>query len=114
MKPTARTLLTGLLLLEAPLYAQQTTVSGKVTSEQGTPHGGVTVLVKGTTVATSTTPEGSYSIRANVGQVLQFRSIGTTSVERTVGETDVINVTLRRVATSLDDVVVTALGKTTE
>lgn len=114
MKTTARTLLTGLLLLAAPLYAQQTTVTGKVTSEQGTPLGGVTVLVKGTTTATATTSEGNYSIRANVGQVLQFRSIGTTSVERTVGESDVINVTLRRVATSLDAVVVTALGQTTE
>lgn len=104
----------GLLLLAAPAYAQQKTVTGKVTSEQGVPLAGVSVLIKGTTVATQSNVEGNYSIRAAVGQVLQFRSIGTAMAERTVGAPDVIDVQLRRVATSLDAVVVTALGQTTE
>ena len=103
-----------LLFAAVPLSAQQKTVTGNVTSEQGTPLGGVTVMVKGTTNSTTTNGEGHYAIRASVGQVLQFRSIGTASLERTVGEPDVIDVQLRRVATSLDAVVVTALGQTTE
>jgi hypothetical protein len=37
--------------------------------------------------------------------VLQFRLIGTTPAERTVGEENVINVQLRRVAQTLDAVV---------
>jgi TonB-linked SusC/RagA family outer membrane protein len=114
MKTRVRIVLMGLFLLAAPAYAQQKTVTGKVTSEQGAPLGGVSVLVKGTTGVTATNNEGVYSIRAAVGQVLQFRSIGTASIERTVGDSDVIDVSLRRVVTSLDAIVVTALGQTTE
>ena len=114
LKARVLTVVTGLMLLAAPAYAQLKTVTGKVTSEQGTALGGVSVIVKGTTIATATSSEGAYAIRASVGQVLQFRSIGTASVERTVGAADVIDVQLRRVATSLDAVVVTALGQTTE
>src|SRR3989475_4237899 len=61
----------------------------------------------------STNGAGNYSIRAEAGEVLQFRFIGTALVERTVGADDVINVELRKVALSLDAVVVTALGQTT-
>ena len=45
--------------------------------------------------------------------MLQFRLIGTAPEERTVGAESVINVQLKRVAASLDAVVVTALGQTT-
>jgi TonB-linked SusC/RagA family outer membrane protein len=114
MKSRVRIVLLGLFLLAAPAYAQQKTVTGKVTSEQGAPLGGVTVLVKGTQSVTATNAEGAYSVRAAAGQILQFRSIGTSSIERTVGDADVIDVTLRRVVTSLDAIVVTALGQTTE
>jgi len=104
--------LMGLFLVSARASAQQKTVSGKVTSEQGTPLPGVSVVVKGTNVGTSSGSDGNYSLRAAVGQVLQFRSIGTAPEERTIGDASVINVQLRRVATSLDAVVVTAMGQT--
>ncbi len=94
--------------------AQQKPVSGRVTSEQGEPMPGVSVVIKGTTVGTLTRVDGTYSLRASVGQVLQFRFIGTAPEERTVGAADVINVTLRRVATQLDAMVVTALGQTAQ
>ncbi|PYP69676.1 MAG: SusC/RagA family TonB-linked outer membrane protein, partial [Gemmatimonadetes bacterium] len=75
---------------------------------------GVSITVKGTNTGTSSNSAGEYSIRAEVGQVLQFRFIGTALVERAIGADDVINVALRRVALNLDAVVVTALGQTTE
>src|SRR5206468_259027 len=93
-------------------FAQQRTITGKVTSEQGAPLAGVSITVKGTTTATATNPEGDYSIAAEAGQMLQYRLIGTALLERTVGVEDVINVQLRRVALDLDAVVVTALGET--
>src|SRR5881409_2538584 len=102
----------ALLLGSAPGFAQQRTVTGKVTSEQGTPLSGVTVAVKGASTTTSTNHQGDYSIAAEAGQTLQFRLIGTALVERIVGTEDVINVQLRRVAMDLDAVVVTALGET--
>jgi TonB-linked SusC/RagA family outer membrane protein len=104
--------LTGLFLCAASASAQQRTITGKVTSESGSPTAGVSVVVKGTTIGTTTTTDGSYSIRAATGQVLQFRLIGTAPEERTVGTESVINVELRAVATSLNALVVTALGQT--
>ena len=108
-----RSLLTllGLVLVAGPAFAQQRTITGKVTSEQGTPLAGVSVTVKGTSTATSTNNQGDYSIAAEAGQILQFRLIGTALAERSVGTDDVINVQLRRVALDLDAVVVTALGE---
>ena len=104
--------LMGLLVIAAPAFAQQRIISGKVTSEQGTPLAGVLVAVKGTIVRTATNAQGEYSIRAEAGQVLQFSLIGTAMVERIVAAEDTINVQLRRVALDLDAVVVTALGQT--
>jgi len=114
IKARALTVLLGAFLIAPPAFAQQKTVTGKVTTEQGAPLAGVTVMVKGTTSSTSTSSQGAYSIRAEAGQVLQFRSIGTAAEERTVGASDVIDAQLRRVAASLDAVVVTALGQTSE
>jgi len=112
MKKTLLLVLTGLFLVAAQASAQQQTVTGKVTSEQGTPLPDVTIIVRGTGTHTTTNSDGTYSIRAEPGQVLQFRSIGTAPTERPVGTATVIDLQLRRVAASLDAVVVTALGQT--
>jgi TonB-linked SusC/RagA family outer membrane protein len=113
MMKRALTVLMGIALFPALALAQQKTVTGKVTSEAGAPLSGVAVVIKGTTTGTSTSGEGNYTIRASVGQVLQYRLIGTSPEERTVGSENVINVSLKRVASNLDAVVVTALGQTT-
>jgi TonB-linked SusC/RagA family outer membrane protein len=105
--------LMGIFLFAAQAIAQQRTVTGRVTDERGAPMPGVSVVIRGTTTGTLTSGAGTYSIRATEGQVLQYRLIGTVPVERTVGADDVINVQLRRTVTSLDAVVVTALGQTT-
>ncbi|MEO8577224.1 MAG: SusC/RagA family TonB-linked outer membrane protein [Gemmatimonadales bacterium] len=104
--------LMGLTLFAAEALAQQKTVTGKVTTEQGNPMPGVSVVIKGTTQGTQTRADGTYTIAVAASQVLQFRFIGTSPEERTVGAANAINVQLRRVAMSLDEVVVTALGET--
>ncbi len=111
MKKQMPILLLGVLLVTAPAVAQQRTVTGTVTNEQGAPLSGVAVIVKGTATRASTTNAGAYSIAAETGQTLQFRLIGTALVEREVGADDVINVALRRIALDLDAVEVTALGE---
>ncbi len=104
--------LTGITLLAAPARAQDQPITGKVTTEALTPMSGVQVVIKGTTTGVLTNGEGVYSIRARTGQVLQYRFIGHGPVERTVGAERVVNVSLRRVASQLDAMVVTALGET--
>jgi len=106
--------LMGILVVAPRAFAQQKTVTGKVTSEQGAPLSGVLIVIKGTNTGAYSNREGDYSVGAEVGQVLQYRFIGTALVERTVGAEDVINVALRRVALALDAVEVTALGQTAE
>lgn len=103
----------GTLFLAAQAAAQQKTVTGKITSETGAPVPGVAVVVKGTSTGGSSNSDGNYSVRAAVGQVLQFRLLGNLPEERTVGADNVINVQLKKFATSLDAMVVTALGQTT-
>ncbi|MGH8245350.1 MAG: TonB-dependent receptor plug domain-containing protein, partial [Gammaproteobacteria bacterium] len=71
------------------------------------------VFIKGTNQGTLSNVEGTYIIRAAEGQVLVFRLLGNAPEERPVGADNVINVQLRRVATQLDAVVVSALGQST-
>ena len=114
MKTSVLTVLMGISLLVSEASAQEKIVTGTVTNEQGAPLAGVSVVIRGTSRGTLTSDAGTYSLRADVGQVLQFRLIGNSPQERTVGEDNIINVTLRKVPAKLDAVVVTALGQETE
>src|SRR5439155_10615357 len=114
MKPHLPIAVMGLFLVAGQAVAQQKVVTGTVRSEQGTPLAGVAVTIKGTIGRTATNNDGTYSIHVAPGQALQYRLIGTASLERTVGEENVIDVVLRRTALDLDAVVVTALGQTRE
>ncbi|MDP1860413.1 MAG: SusC/RagA family TonB-linked outer membrane protein [Gemmatimonadaceae bacterium] len=112
MKKRLLMVLTGTFLLAAQALAQQKTVTGKVTNEGGLAMSGVQVVVKGTGRGTLSNSTGDYSVLADVGQVLLFRLLGNAPEERIVGAESVINVRLRKVATTLDAVVVSALGQT--
>ena len=114
MKTRVLMVLMGVCFAATQAVAQQRTVTGKVIDEQGSPLSSVSVVIKGTALGTVTNGAGSYSIRAATGQVLQFKFIGTFPTERAIGADDIINVQLRRAPTTLDAVVVTALGQTTE
>ncbi|GAL71651.1 putative outer membrane protein [Jejuia pallidilutea] len=91
-------------------FAQEKTVSGVVTDQNGLPLPGTTVLVKGTTSGTSTDFDGNYSIKANKGATLVFSFVGYTTKEAKVGTSSTINMTLEEDAAALEEVVVTALG----
>ncbi|MDH5602356.1 MAG: SusC/RagA family TonB-linked outer membrane protein, partial [Cyclobacteriaceae bacterium] len=88
-------------------WAQNVTVSGKVTDGNGDGLPGVTVLVKGTTSGTSTDFSGGYSITAASSDVLVFSYIGYASREVTVGNQSTINVTLQEDVQQLSELVVT-------
>lgn len=112
MKNRVLTVLIGLFLCAGPALAQQRTITGRVTSDQGTPLSGVQIVIKGTGQGTLTNAEGRYSIRAAAGQVLQFNYIGTGTVDRPIADADVINVELKMAAINLEAVEVTAMGQT--
>lgn len=93
-------------------YAQDVTVSGRVTStEDGSALPGVNVLVKGTANGTATDADGKYSLSVPAsGATLVFSFIGLKAQEIEVGGRTTIDVSLALDATELSEVVVTALG----
>lgn len=87
------------------------TVSGQVTDDSGSPLVGVTILVKGSPVGTTSDVEGNYQIEvADKSDILVFSYIGFEPQEITVGNQTRINITMTENAETLDEVVVTALG----
>ncbi len=87
------------------------TVSGKIKDENGADFPGVNVLVKGTSIGTSSDVNGNYSVEVpDENSVLVFSFIGYTTTEIAVGSQTTINLTMTPDITSLDEVVVTALG----
>ncbi|PZX53288.1 SusC/RagA family TonB-linked outer membrane protein [Algoriphagus chordae] len=100
------------MTLSYEVSAQQRVITGTVISEEdglGLP--GATVLVKGTTVGTTTDLDGNYSITVPAGSdVLIYTFVGLKPSEETIGNRSVINVTLKTDAAQLSEVVVTAIG----
>ena len=87
-------------------------VSGKVFDENGKPVEGATVQVKGTTIATSTIADGSYSLMAPSGTAtLVITSVGFTQMEVAINNKEEVIVHTSSIASSLQDVVV--VGYTT-
>ncbi len=99
-----------LVLFMSFSYAQEKTISGNVTDQDGVPLPGVSVLVVDTTNGTQTDFDGNYTIGVNEGQVLRFSYIGQKTTERTVGNESTINVQLEEDAQALEEVIVTGQG----
>jgi TonB-linked SusC/RagA family outer membrane protein len=105
--------LTVLLLLVVVQqgFAQDRQVKGKVTdASDGSGLPGVAVKVKGSTRGTVTDVEGNYKINVGDKGVLVFSSVGFGTKEMPVGSASEINVGLTESTSSIDEVVVTALG----
>ncbi|HEY9045254.1 MAG TPA: carboxypeptidase-like regulatory domain-containing protein, partial [Ohtaekwangia sp.] len=95
------------------LWAQERTVTGRVTSaEDGSGLPGVNVVLKGTTSGTVTTVEGDYSLSVPAaGGTLVFSFIGLQTQEIEIGSRNKIDVQLSQDVTQLSEVVVTgAMG----
>ena len=95
-------------------FAQQTITGTVTSSEDGLPVIGASIVVKGTSRGVSTNFDGAYTLSASRGQILVFSYVGMIPREETVGESNVINVTLEPSAEQLEEVVVTAMGVQTE
>lgn len=98
-----------LLFLGGMVHAQKQ-ITGTVTDANG-PLPGASVVLKGTTVGTTTDFDGNYTLTLRDGQdVLQFSYVGYLTKEIQVGAQTVVNVTLEENAEALQEVVVTAQG----
>ncbi|MEX0636702.1 MAG: carboxypeptidase-like regulatory domain-containing protein, partial [Ferruginibacter sp.] len=103
-------LMWGLTLMYAlPALAQEKVVSGIITGADNAPLKDVTVMVKGTKIATKTNDAGSYSIRVSAGQVLVFSFVDYNRRDVTVGVSNSVSVKMVPSNYSLDEVVVVAM-----
>jgi TonB-linked SusC/RagA family outer membrane protein len=93
-------------------FAQEKTVSGTITDNSG-PLPGVSIVIKGTNIGTESDFDGKYTIKVNSGDALVFRYLGYTTVQKTVGNSTNIDVTLKEDANVLDEIVVTGTGVAT-
>ncbi|CUQ89244.1 Outer membrane cobalamin receptor protein [Alistipes finegoldii] len=92
---------------------QPVTVTGKVVDASGMPVIGAAVIVKGTTIGTSTGVDGDFSLQVpppSADAVLEINYLGYEPIAQTVGSRTNITFTLRESAVDVDAVVVTALG----
>jgi TonB-linked outer membrane protein, SusC/RagA family len=102
--------LLALCLTMAFAYAQEKTVTGTVTDQDGVPLPGVNIIVKGTSNGTQSDFDGQYRLSASTGDVLVFSYLGQRTIERSVGAESTINVQMEEDASQLEEVVVTAQG----
>ncbi|MCW3117408.1 MAG: rane protein [Chitinophagaceae bacterium] len=103
-------LCSAFLLCGALAFAQQKTVTGKVTDEKGDPVPFATISVKGLNTATAADKNGNFSIDViGAKPILVISSQGFASQEIPVGAVQTVSVNLKA-SGQLQEVVVTALG----
>lgn len=103
------------LFMSMAVFAQNISIKGRVISSEdagGIP--GVSVAVKGKNAGTITDANGNFAITAAKGSTLVFSFVGMETQSVVVGDQSTIEVTLKSSASTLDEVVVTALGQTQE
>jgi TonB-linked SusC/RagA family outer membrane protein len=100
------------IISHSQLWAQDRTVTGKVTSaDDGSVLPGVNVLVKGTSSGTTTDAGGNFSISVSPDATLVFSFIGLASQEVAVGNRTSVDVKMESDVQSLSEVVVTGYGE---
>jgi len=94
------------------VLAQTRVITGAVTStDDGSSIPGVTILVKGTTIGTTTDLDGKYTLTVPTKyNTLIFSYIGMKTQEITLGESTTIDIAMESDVLNMDEVVVTAIG----
>ncbi len=103
-------LLSCMLMFSLPVLADNHTVTGTIVDEDRLPLPGVTVIIKGTTIGTTSNIDGQYLLNVGPQDTLRFTFIGFQPLDVYVDGRSLINVTMQTSAIILDDVVVVGYG----
>ncbi|HWB92930.1 MAG TPA: TonB-dependent receptor [Puia sp.] len=102
-----RPLLVWILLMSLAATTQaQNSITGRIVDDKGQPVAGAAVMVKGTSKGITSNAEGFFTLHASPGATLVIRSIGYQSREVVVQSEKMLSITLKAVATELDEVTV--------
>ncbi len=110
--PLTKLILVGMFLIsQLGAFAQEKTITGTVTGNDGLPIPGVTIIVKGTTAGTVTDVNGKYTLTAvPVNSTLLFSFVGLRAQEIVVDSQTNIDVTMITDAIGLDEIVAIGYG----
>lgn len=101
----------GCLILICQLAYGQHTLTGKVTDERSVPLQGVSVLVKGASIGTTTAPDGSFEFKVpGRARILLFRYVGHLDKEVSIGDSTSFTVIMEKDSKELTDVVIVGYG----
>ncbi len=111
------TLLTAIFILFSVADAGSQTasdrksISGLAVSVHGQPLGGVTVIVRGTSIGTVTDDDGTFSLRvpSDAGTIV-FSMMGMKEQSQTIGSRSYFEVRMEEDAITVDDVVIVGYG----
>ena len=93
-------------------FAQELIVSGIVKDEDMNPMLGVSVMIKGTTHGIATDVNGSYSLKVQLGDILEFSSIGyKTQSHKVTSQTQKLDVALQLDIKEMDELVFVGFGQ---
>jgi len=102
---------TQIVLKKAAGRPQTRRLTGRVTDSKGNPLVGVTVLIKGTAIGTSTNVKGEYAFTSDkLGGTLIVSYLGYETQEIGIGSRTAIDVVLQDDAHAIEDVVVIGYG----
>jgi TonB-linked SusC/RagA family outer membrane protein len=111
-RPALVCLFLGLAMLFQQAYAQDLSVSGRVSQKSsGEALVGATVVVKGGSKKTQTDSKGNFSISVNKGGTLVITYTGMATREVTVTGSENLEIVLEEVGVNLNEVVVTGYGQ---
>ncbi|RYY41120.1 MAG: SusC/RagA family TonB-linked outer membrane protein [Chitinophagaceae bacterium] len=97
----------GMQLSCMTLLAQDRTLTGRVTDENGQPIPSVSVQIKGTNRGTVTDANGNYTITVPSGaKALTFSSTEYQATDRNIGSGTTVNISMRNADRSMEEVVV--------
>ncbi len=93
------------------LDADQVSISGQITDENGEPLPGASIIEKGTSNGTTTDVDGNYSLTVPEGATLTISFVGYETVERVVGSERVIDIQMEPDYAQLGEVVIVGYGE---
>ena len=100
-----------LIAIHSGAFAQQKTISGTVTGEDGAPVPGASIVIKGTTIGTVSVFDGNYTLtNVSANATVVFSFVGMSTQEIKVGNQTTINVAMQTDAIGLDEVVAIGYG----
>ena len=104
-------LIMAIVLSISHLWAQERTITGKVTDDKGGPIPAASILAKGTNLGTSSASDGSFSIKVpSTVKALIISSIGLGEKEISLTASNDYPITLSTKAGDMTEVVVVAYG----